>query len=159
MAIDKNFIEICFVDLGNTSNYDYYKISDMNDLNEAYRDFKADDVELQSISHNQFITDNIREICELLLEEDVELNDIINVLNACGSMEQTREVILNSSYMYVDGFNKREAFITYIDELDYLRDVPEHLVSYIDYDKLMRDFEFDGLIIDNTSLDEYIFIY
>ena len=55
-----NNIEICLVNLGNTCKYEYYTVRNTDDLKEAYKDFRyrfnADEIEIQGISHSQYIS-------------------------------------------------------------------------------------------------------
>ena len=96
-------MEVCLVDLGNTCKYDYYIVENSKDLKEAYKDFRekfnADEIEIQGISHSQYITDNLEDIFELIEEiklvdnYDIELNTIIDVLEANKSITDTKRII------------------------------------------------------------------
>ena len=164
-----NNIEICLVNLGNTCKYEYYTVRNTDDLKEAYKDFRyrfnADEIEIQGISHSQYITDNIEDIFELIEEiklidnYDIELNTVIDVLEATKSIEDTKRIIKDYSYQYIEANNKECAFIEYLEQIDYLRDIPERFINYIDYEKLMRDFEIEGLQIEEVNYNNYLFIY
>ena len=164
-----NNIEICLVNLGNTCKYEYYTVRNTDDLKEAYKDFRyrfnADEIEIQGISHSQYITDNIEDIFELIEEiklidnYDIELNTVIDVLEATKSIQDTKKIIKDFSYQYIESNNKECAFIEYLEQIDYLRDIPEKFINYIDYEKLMRDFEIEGLQIEEVNYNNYLFIY
>ena len=162
-------MEVCLVDLGNTCKYDYYIVENSKDLKEAYKDFRerfnADEIEIQGISHSQYITDNLEDIFELIEEiklvdnYDIELNTVIDVLEATKSIQDTKRIIKDHSYQYIESNNKECAFIEYLEQIDYLRDIPERFINYIDYDKLIRDFEIEGLQIEEVKFNNYLFIY
>ena len=165
----KKKMEVCLVDLGNTCKYDYYIVENSKDLKEAYKDFRekfnADEIEIQGISHSQYITDNLEDIFELIEEiklvdnYDIELNTVIDVLEATKSIQDTKRIIKDHSYQYIESNNKECAFIEYLEQIDYLRDIPERFINYIDYDKLIRDFEIEGLQIEEVKFNNYLFIY
>lgn len=166
---EKNLVEICLVDLGNTCKYEYYTVGNSEDLKEAYKNFRerfyADEIEIQSISHSQFITDYIDEIFDLIEEVklvdnyDIELDIVIDVLEATRSIKDTQRIIKNYEYQYIQANDKECAFIEYLEQIDYLRDIPDRFISYIDYEKLMRDFEIEGLQIEEVEFKNFLFIY
>ena len=156
-------IEFCLVNLGNTGQFKYFEAEELADVNIAYNTmesmFKADEIEIQALSHSQFVTDNIYPIFELLEETDADLYEIIHTLEATGCMEQTKEVIKDYRYQFIRSDEKIDAFIFYIEELGYLNNVPDNLINYIDYEKLMQDFEIEGLTIHRVSDEQFIFVY
>ena len=161
----KNYttIEFCLVDLSNTGNFKYYEAEELADVNRAYNNmrsiFGADEIEIQSLNQSQFVTDNIYSIFELMEETDADLFEIINVLEATGCMEQTKEVIKDYRFQFIRTESKIDAFITYIEEFGYFDNIPNNLINYIDYDKMMRDFEIEGLTIHRVSHEQFIIIY
>ena len=54
---------------------------------------------------------------------------------------------------YYLGDDEIEAFENYCDELGLFMDVPEHVVRYIDYEKMLRDYKFDGMGVYRLSYD------
>lgn len=73
--------------------------------------------------------------------------------------ESAFEVLDDRGY-FISGHGKLDAFENYLDEIDYLHGVPEHLRWYIDTDAIMRDFEFDGLtIIELNDGDDFLFLH
>lgn len=51
---------------------------------------------------------------------------------------------LNDRCYFIHGHGKLDAFENYLDEMDYLHGVPEHIRYHIDFDSILRDFECDG---------------
>lgn len=164
-----NSIEICLVNLGNTCKYEYYTVGDNEELKEAYKNFKdrfnADEIEIQGMSHSQYITDYIDDIFQiiedfkLINDYDIELNTVIDILEATRSIKDTRNIIMDYSYQYIKANDKECAFIEYLEQIDYLRDIPDRFINYIDYKKLMNDFEIEGLQIEEVNYNNYLFIY
>lgn len=54
---------------------------------------------------------------------------------------------------YYLGDDEIEAFENYCDELGMFKDVPEHVTRYIDYEKMLRDYKFDGMGVYRLSYD------
>ena len=75
------------------------------------------------------------------------------------SIQDTKRIIKDYSYQYIEANNKECAFIEYLEQIDYLRDIPDRFINYIDYEKLMRDFEIEGLHIEEVNFNNYLFIY
>ena len=156
-------VEICLVNLGATWEYKYYKVSSVEELNEAYKDmedaFNADEIEIQGMSHSDRTVEHLGELFEIAEENDADIETVIEIFEAIDCITTTREVIENGSYCYYMADDKESAFMEYIEEIDFLHDVPDHLVNYIDYKKIMRDFEIEGLQIERLDYNKYLFIF
>lgn len=156
-------VEICLVNLGATWECKYYEVESLEELRDAYRDmeetFNAEEIEIQGMSHSDRAVEHLGEIFELAEENDIDVDEIIEIFDATDCMVTTREIIENGSYCYYYADDKESAFMEYLDEIDFLHDVPEHLVSYIDYNKIMRDFEIEGLQIEILDYNKYLFIF
>lgn len=156
-------IEFCLVNLANTGQYEYFEAEEIADVNIAYNSFRkkynADEIEIQALNQSQFVTDNIYPIFELLEElPHMDLDEIINILEATGCMIETRKVARDGNFQHIRTWNKSDAFACYIEEIGYLDEVPQHLQNYIDYDAIMRDFEINGLIIHRVNDEQFIII-
>lgn len=57
----------------------------------------------------------------------------------------------NANITYVIAEREVDAFVTYYDMIGLYDEIPEHLVNYIDWEKLMRDFKFSGIEIYRLS--------
>ena len=161
---DITTIEFCLVNLSNTGQFEFYEAEEMEDVNIAYNSFRckynADEIEIQALNQSQLVTDNIYSIFELLEKySHMDLYEVIPILDATGCIIETEKVIENGNFMLIRNWNKLDAFETYIEEIGFLEEVPERFRNYIDLERVMRDFEFEGLTIHRVSDEQFIFIY
>lgn len=157
-------IEFCLVNLANTGQFEFYEAEEIEDVNIAYNSFRckynADEIEIQGINQSQLVADNIYPIFELLEQySHMDLYEVIYILDATGCIIETRKVIEEGNFMLIRNWNKLDAFETYMEEINFLGEVPERFRSYIDLERVMRDFEFEGLTIHKVNDEQFIFIY
>ena len=88
----------------------------------------------------------------LLNEDDAEIAQVMTLLNyGYGDASDLSDVIRDVEYkhcisvLYAD--NKEDAFMEYYEEIGMMSEIPEQIVCYIDWEKLCRDYTFDGLTI------------
>ena len=88
----------------------------------------------------------------LLNEDDAEIAQVMTLLNyGYGDASDLSDVIRDVEYkhfisvLYAD--NEEDAFMEYYEEIGLMPEIPERIVGYIDWEKLCRDFTFDGLTI------------
>ena len=88
----------------------------------------------------------------LLNEDDAEIAQVMTLLNyGYGDASDLSDVIREvekrncTTIFYAD--TKEDAFMDYYEEIGMMSEIPEQIVSYIDWEKLCRDFEFSGLSI------------
>ena len=157
-------VEICLVNLGNTGQFKYYDIQDMEDYKLAYQDmrdvFYADEIEIQGMSHSDYTVEYLGELLEIVEEHNCSLEDAINVFEATGCIHRTKEVIQDHLYTNITARDKEGAFIEYLEEIDFFYNIPDKIVGYLDYRKLLQDFQIEGLQIHQLGYtDNYLFIY
>lgn len=156
-------VTVYMMSLEATMEGKYYEISTSDEFVEARREFLeycekrnfSDDIETQYIDGplSGKSTDYIYEIFELREEFEEELEVIGEIFNSTGNIEDTRNCLENRNYsiypMELNGHyqTKKDAFEMYLDDIDFLHDVPDRIKSYIDYDSIMRDFEIEGMEI------------
>lgn len=166
IKVSTQFETICLTSLA-YGHFEYFEVSSLEDIEEAYRDFdnriaKDTDVELQYIDGclNGYSTYHIENIFELVEEFEVDMEEVRDLFNATVSLEETRNLLEDRNYFYIEGSSKLNAFIEYVEEhLNYFSGMKERFKYYIDYEKLMRDFEIDGLRIEEITYTTYLFIY
>lgn len=157
---------ICLTSLA-YGHFEYFEVGCLEDIEEAYRDFDEriahdTDVELQYIDGclNGYSTYHIENIFELVEEYEVDIEEVRDLFNATTSLEETRSLLEERNYFYIDGHSKLNAFIEYVEEyLNYFQGMKERFKYYIDYEKLMLDFEIEGLRIEEINYTTYLFIY
>lgn len=151
----------------------YYDIITSEDYLEAEQNFLeycekrnlSDDIEVQYIDGclSGKATDYIKEMLELSEEFGEDLEVVGEIFNSIYNIDETRRCLENRNYsiypneLYGRFQTKEDAFQSYIEDIDFLYNVPENIKPYIDYDKIMRDFEIEGLQM-NTYHKGYIFI-
>lgn len=88
----------------------------------------------------------------LLNEDDAEIAQVVTLLNhgygdASDLSDVTRDVEERNCTMVFYADNEEDAFMDYYEEIGLMSEIPERIVGYIDWEKLCRDFTFDGLTI------------
>ena len=155
---------ISLMALGN-GKWEYFNISCMEDLKEAYKDFdervaKGGDIELQYIDGilNGYSCEVFEEVLEMIEEYNKDIEEIKDILNATNNIEEAKRIIENENYGYYHGRNELDVFENYLYETDFYYNIPEHIHCYNDVEKVKRDYYF----IDIYSTDEfekYLFIF
>lgn len=156
-------VEICLVNLSNTGQFKYYDIQDIEDLKSAYDNmreiFLADEIEIQGMSHCNTTVENLADLLETSEDNQAPLKDVIQVFEAVGCIHRTKEVIKEHLYSYIEGRSKEGAFIQYLEDTCYFDGIPDRIINYIDYKAIMRDYEIEGLTIEQIGYtDTYLFI-
>lgn len=88
----------------------------------------------------------------LLNEDDAEIAQVVTLLNhgygdASDLSDITRDVEEKNYTMVFYADSKEDAFMDYYEEIGMMSEIPEQIVGYIDWEKLCRDYEFNGLTI------------
>lgn len=88
----------------------------------------------------------------LLNEDDAEIAQVVTLLNyGYGDASNLSDVIRDVEYKYYISVlyadNEEDAFMEYYEEIGLMSEIPDRIVGYVDWEKLCRDFEFDGLTI------------
>lgn len=155
---------ICLTSLA-YGDFEYFDITCMNDLKEAYEDFDNriahnTDIELQYIDGVLFGSsiEVFRDILELAEEFDAAIEIIRDIYNITCNLNDTRTILENENYMYFIANSKENAFIEYLEETSFFEGIPDRIINYLDYKSIMRDFEIEGLTIENVSYNKYLFI-
>lgn len=155
---------ISLMALGN-GIWEYFNITCMEDLKEAYRDFdkriaKGGDIELQYIDGclNGYSCDVFEEVLEMIEEYDKDIEEIKDILNATNNIEETKRIIENENYGYYYGRNEIDVFENYLYETDFFYNIPDHIQCYIDIEKVKRDMYFID-IYSTDNFEEYLFIF
>lgn len=156
---------ICLTSLAN-GNFEYYDINCIDDLKEAYNDFDKriahdTDIEVQYIDGilNGYSANNFEYAIELVGDLDKDLEEVRDILNHTLNYNDAKAILEEGNYMYIAGNSKLDAFIEYVENLGTFNNVPKWLHGYFNYEKIMRDFEYDGLRIEETEFLTYLFIY
>ena len=155
---------ISLMALGN-GIWEYFNISCMEDLKEAYRDFdkriaKGGDIELQYIDGclNGYSCNVFEEVLEMIEEYDKDIEEIKDILNATNNIEETKRIIENENYGYYYGKNELDVFENYLYETDFFYNIPENIHCYIDVEKVKRDMYFID-IYQTDIFEKYLFIF
>jgi len=145
--------------------WEYFNITCMEDLKEAYRDFDEriahdTDIELQYIDGclSGYSCSVFEEVLEMLEEYNVDIDVIKDILNATNNIEETKRIIENESYGYYNGMNELDVFENYLYETDFFYNIPEHIHHYIDIEKVRRDYYFID-IYSTDVFEQYLFIF
>lgn len=145
--------------------WEYFNITCMEDLKEAYKDFDeriafGGDIELQYIDGclNGYSCSVFNEVLELLEEYNEDIDTIKDILNATNNIEETKRILDNESYGYYYGRNELDVFENYLYETDFFYDIPERIQCYIDIEKVKRDFYFID-IYSTDVFEKYLFIF
>lgn len=155
---------ISLMALGN-GHWEYFKISSMEDLKEAYKDFDKriahdTDIELQYIDGclNGYSCSCFEDVLEMVEEYNIEIDIIKDILNATNNIEEAKRIIENENYGYYTGRNELDVFENYLYETDFFYDIPESKQCYIDVEKVKRDYYFID-IYQTDNFEEYLFIF
>ena len=155
----------------------YYDIESLEDYQNAVENFLdicekrnlSDDLEIQYIDGELTgeATDYIEDVLRLAEENEEEL-DIISALFKIFDIDEIEKILSNQNYYkypkVIRGYHqshyqsKEDAFREYLEETGYLCEVPERLRDFMDYEKLLYDFECRGLKFAETE-NEYIIVY
>ena len=145
--------------------WEYYNITCMEDLKEAYRDFDEriahdTDIELQYIDGclSGYSCSVFEEVLDLLEEYNEDIDTIKDLLNATNNIEETKRILDNECYGYYYGRNELDVFENYLYETDFFYDIPECIQCYIDIEKVRRDFYFIDIYSTN-EFEKYLFIF
>ncbi len=145
--------------------WEYFNITCMEDLKEAYRDFDEriahnTDIELQYIDGclSGYSCSVFEEVLEMLEEYNVDIDVIKDILNATNNIEETKRIIENECYGYYTGMNELDVFENYLYETDFFYNIPEHIHHYIDIEKVRRDYYFID-IYSTDVFEQYLFIF
>ena len=153
-------VEICLVNLGNTGQFKYYTINTLEDLKEAYMDmenrFLADEIEVQGMSHSTELCENLGAILKASNEYEMELERAIEIYEVVNCIEDFKKLLENESYYIVEADNELNAYIEHLEETGFFAEVPDHIINYIDYDALLRDFEFNNGAVRRLNNNQYI---
>ena len=144
---------------------EYFNITCMEDLKEAYRDFDEriahdTDIELQYIDGclNGYSCSHFEDVLEIIEEYNIDVDVVKDILNATTDLEETKRIIENENYGYYQGRNEIDVFENYLYETDFFYNIPEHIQCYIDVEKVKRDMYFID-IYPTDNFEEYLFIF
>ena len=145
--------------------WEYYNISCMEDLKEAYRDFDEriahdTDIELQYIDGclSGYSCSVFEDVLEMVEEYNIDVDIIKDILNATNNIEETKRILDNECYGYYYGRNELDVFENYLYETDFFYNIPEHIHHYIDIEKVRRDYYFID-IYSTDVFEQYLFIF
>ncbi len=145
--------------------WEYFDIKDKEDLKEAYKDFDnrvafGGDIELQYIdgSLSGYSCSVFNEVMDLLEEYNEDIDIISNIVNATCNIEETKRILNNKNFGFYHGSTESEAFRDYLIETDFFYDIPEDKHTYIDIEKVKRDYYFID-IHPSDELEKYLFIF
>ena len=145
--------------------WEYYNISCMEDLKEAYKEFDnkvawGGDIELQYIDGclSGYSCSVFEDVLEMVEEYNVDIDVIKDILNATNNIEETKRILDNECYGYYYGRNELDVFENYLYETDFFYDIPERIQCYIDIEKVRRDFYFID-IYSTDVFEKYLFIF
>lgn len=150
--------ELCLVNLSNME-YKYINVLSVDDFYNKLNEFNKfnNDIEVQYMngSLSGESTNNFIKILKISEEYKIDLEEVGAIYNYFNNIEDTKNTIENS-YTIINASNKENAFIEYLEDLDFFNGIPSHVVNYLDYESIMRDYEIEGLNIINYN-DNYIF--
>ena len=145
--------------------WEYYKITCMEDLKEAYKDFDerialGGDIELQYIDGtlNGYSCSIFEEVLEMIEEYNEDIDTIKDILNAVENVEEAKRILDNECYGYYYGKNELDVFENYLYETDFFYNIPEAIHHYIDIEKVRRDYYFID-IYPTDEFEKYLFIF
>lgn len=145
--------------------WEYFNITCIEDLKEAYKDFDKriahdTDIELQYIdgSLSGYSCSHFENVLEMVEEFNIDIDIVKDILNATCNIEETKRIIENKNYGYFQGRNELDVFENYLYETDFFYDIPDHIQYYIDIEKVKRDMYFID-IYSTDKFEEYLFIF
>ena len=145
--------------------WEYYNISCMEDLKEAYKEFDnkvawGGDIELQYIDGclSGYSCSVFEEVLEMLEEYNVDIDVIKDILNFTGNIEETKRILDNKMFAYYYGTSELDSFHEYLIETDFFNDIPEAKQHFIDIEKVRRDYYFID-IYSTDVFEQYLFIF
>lgn len=145
--------------------WEYFNITCMEDLKEAYKDFDeriafGGDIELQYIDGclSGYSCECFSDVLEMVEEYNIDIDIVKDILNAVGNIEEAKRILDNESYGYYYGRNELDVFENYLYETDFFYDIPERIQCYIDIEKVKRDFYFID-IYSTDVFEKYLFIF
>lgn len=145
--------------------WEYYNISCMEDLKEAYKEFDnkvawGGDIELQYIDGclSGYSCSVFEDVLEMVEEYNIDVDIIKDILNATNNIEETKRILDNECYGYYYGRNELDVFENYLYETDFFYNIPEHIHHYIDIEKVRRDYYFID-IYSTDVFEQYLFIF
>lgn len=145
--------------------WEYFNITCMEDLKEAYKDFDervafGGDIELQYIDGclSGYSCSVFNEVLELLEEYNEDIDTIKDILNAVGNIEEAKRILENKNYAYYNGTSEKDVFENYLIETDFYYDIPESKHHFIDVEKVRNDYYFID-IYKTDVLEKYLFIF
>lgn len=166
MAITTQYLKetISLMALG-SGVWEYFEISCLEDLKEAYRDFDdriawGGDIELQYIDGclNGYSIDCFEDVLEMIEEYNVDIDTIKDILNATHNIDETKRILENENYSYYYGKNEIDVFENYLIETDFFYDIPDSKHHFIDIEKVRRDYYFID-IYSTDIFEKYLFIF
>lgn len=145
--------------------WEYFNITCMEDLKEAYKDFDervafGGDIELQYIDGclSGYSCDCFSDVLEMVEEYNEDIDTIKDILNAVGNIEEAKRILENKNYAYYNGTSERDVFENYLIETDFYYDIPESKHHFIDVEKVRNDYYFID-IYKTDELEKYLFIF
>lgn len=154
---------ICLTSLAH-GHFEYFNVSCIEDIEEAYKDFDKriahdTDIELQYIDGclNGYSCYHVEDVFELVEDFGQDIETVRDLLNATTSIIDTRKLLEDENYMYFEETSKINAFVEYLDTINFFEGLNYRIINYLDYTKIMRDFQFEGLQIIETD-GKYLFI-
>lgn len=145
--------------------WEYFNITCMEDLKEAYKNFDekiafGGDIELQYIDGclSGYSCECFSDVLEMVEEYNIDIDIVKDILNAVGNIEEAKRILDNESYGYYYGRNELDVFENYLYETDFFYDIPERIQCYIDIEKVKRDFYFID-IYSTDVFEKYLFIF
>ncbi|MDU5439781.1 MAG: antirestriction protein ArdA [Ruminococcus sp.] len=144
------------------SNEDLQKVFERIGINEEYEEYFITDYECDFYEIGEYENiDTLNEIAEKIDDLDEEQEQVVKVLmSECGyDLDGAIEKAESGDYRtYSNCDNMTDVAYQVVDECDYLRNVPETVARYFDYEAFGRDLGIEGSFhfLDNGDCIEII---
>lgn len=144
------------------SNEDLQKVFERIGINEEYEEYFITDYECDFYEIGEYESINtLNEIAEKIDNLDEEQEQVVKVLmSECGyDLDDAIEKAESGDYrIYTDCNDMTDVAYAVVEECDYLRNVPETVARYFDYEAFGRDLGIEGSFhfLDNGNCIEII---
>lgn len=133
------------IGVGNGTKYEEYFITDYE------TDF--DGLNVYPYSNIREINEQAKELSNLKEYEIEEINAIIETQG--GTLEQALETYKKGDYSYLSGIKSYDELAEMFVDEGFYGEIPEHLINYIDYEKIAQELENDYTLTKNGAIILY----
>lgn len=150
--------EIYIYNLG-TYNTTYCTVTNLDELEYAIfeaTNYGMNDYEIGVLEYPyDFKVNDLHTLLKISEEYKTRIEDV-GILLQCFEESEVIEILEQEKfYIVIESDSKISAFEDYTSYYDII-EIPLHLENYIDYESMMRDWEYDGLFIEYIGNKQYL---